>query len=125
MSKKTCVITFVLFFSIMSGIVGCAGKQVRHLASDVSMVTPGTTTKQEVLNYLGQPDVEYQTDSGETLWVYYNKRKDLLRRTPYIGDMIGKESYEIVRVVFKGDNVEKIAYSTMREDEFKKSGIAQ
>ena len=109
----------------MSGIVGCAGKQVRHLASDVSMVTPGTTTKQEVLNYLGQPDAEYKTDNGETLWVYYEEREDLLRKTPYIGDMIGKESYEIVKVVFNGDNVEKIAYSTMKEDEFKESGIAQ
>ena len=125
MSRKSCVITFVLFFLIMSGIVGCAGKQVRHLASDASMVTPGTTTKQEVLNYLGQPDVEYQTDKGETLWVYYEEREDLFRKTPYIGKMIGKESYEIVKVVFNGNNVEHIAYSTMREDEFKKSGLAQ
>jgi len=109
----------------MSGIVGCAGKQVRHLASDASMVTPGTTTKQQVINYLGQPDVEYQTDNGDTLWVYYEEREDLFRKTPYIGDMIGKESFEIVKVIFKGDNVENIAYSTMREDEFKKSGIAQ
>lgn len=125
MYKKSHVIAAALCFSVISGMAGCGGKYVRHLASDVSMVTPGTTTKQEVINYLGQPDVEYEMAAGDILWVYYEERKDLLRKTPYIGYKIGKETYEIVRVTFSGDNVENIDYMTMKEDEFKESGLAE
>ena len=125
MLRKSSVIVFVLCLSIIAGLVGCGGRQVRHLASDACMVTPGTTTKQEVINYLGQPDAEYQTDGGNSLWVYYEVRKDLLRKAPYIGEKIGDETYEIVKVMFNGDNVEKIDYSTMKEEEFKESGMAE
>jgi hypothetical protein len=125
MNKKLSVIAVALCFSFMAGLAGCGGKQIRHLASDACMVTPGTTTKQEVMNYLGQPDVEYETADGKILWVYYEEREDLLRKTPYIGKEIGEETYEIVKVAFKGDKVENIGYQTMKEDEFKESGIAE
>jgi hypothetical protein len=89
------------------------------------MVTPGTTTKEEVVNYLGRPDVEYETAEGGLLWVYYEAKKDLLRDTPYIGGKIGKEVYEVVKVTFNGDIVQTIGYRTMGEEEFKASGIVE
>ena len=125
MYRKSFIIAVALGFSLMAVLAGCGGKQVRHLASDASLVTPGTSTKQEVINYLGQPDAEYETTGGNTLWVYYEARPDLLRKTPYIGERFGKETYEIVKVTFSGDNVEDIGYRTMKEDEFKESGIAE
>ena len=124
MYRKTVIIAAVLSFLFMGGLVGCGGKQVRNLASDASLVTPGTT-KQEVINYLGQPDAQYETPGGNTLWIYYEARQDLLRKAPYIGERFGEETYEIVRVTFNGDNVENIGYRTMKEDEFKESGIAE
>ena len=129
MYKKVFVIALALSLALLSGMVGCSRKSVRHLASDVCLVTPGQTVKQEVLNYLGQPDAQYEMADGNVLWIYYEARKDLLRSTPYIGEKIGEETYEIVRVVFNGDNVQNIVYRTMKEEEFEEefneSGLAE
>ena len=72
MYKKVFIVALSL--SLMSGMTGCARENVRHLVSDVSMVSPGTTKKQEVLDYLGQPDAEYEMEGGGTLWVYYEEK---------------------------------------------------
>jgi hypothetical protein len=125
MYKKSFIIAIVLCLSIMSGMVGCARKNVRHLASDVCMVTPGTTTKKEVINYLGPPDAEYEMTGGGILWVYYEAKKGMLRKTPYIGKKIGEETYEIVKVTFNGDNVQTIGYRSMSEEEFNETGLAE
>ena len=60
-------------------------KSVRHLASDVALVTPGITTKEEVLTYLGPPNAEYEVAEGGVLWVYYDEKKDLLQHPIYRG----------------------------------------
>lgn len=125
MYKKSFVISAVLCLLLLPGLIGCGGQSVRHLASDASMVTPGTTTKKDVLSYLGHPDAEYEIQDGGILWVYYEARRELLRNTPYIGKNLGKEIYEIVNVTFIGDNVQNVAYRTMREEEFKESGLAE
>jgi len=71
MYKKVFIVALGLL--LISGMTGCARENVRHLVSDVSLVSPGTTKKQEVLNYLGQPDAEYKMDGGDILWVYYEE----------------------------------------------------
>jgi hypothetical protein len=125
MYKKSFVIAVALCLSLMLVMVGCAKKHVRHLASDVGLVTPGTTTKQKVVNYLGQPDVEYKMSGGGLLWVYYEERSNMLRDTPYIGEKIGEETYEVVKVTFNGDIVDTIVYRTMGEEEFEKTGFTE
>ena len=122
MYNKLFVIAVALCLTLMLGMVGCARKSVRHLASDVGLVTPGTTTKQEVFNYLGQPDEEYKMDGGGLLWVYYEAKSSMLRDTPYVGEKIGEETYEIVKVTFNGDIVQTIGYRTMSEEDFKEIG---
>ncbi len=125
MYKKLFVIAVALCLSLMLGTAGCARKNVRHLASDVGLVTPGTTTKQEVFNYLGQPDEEYKMTGGGLLWVYYEAKSTMLRDTPYIGKKIGEETYEVVKVTFNGDIVQTIGYRAMSEEEFKEIGPAE
>ncbi len=122
MYKKILLIAVVFFSALVMGMVGCARKTVRHLASDVGLVNPGTTTKQEVLTYLGQPDEEYKSAGTTILWVYYEARKSMLRDTPYVGDKFGEETYEIVKVTFNGDIVQEVDYRTMSEEDFKKTG---
>ncbi len=122
MYKKSFVIVVALCLSLMLGTVGCARKNVRHLASDCGLVTPGITTKQEVVNYLGQPDSEYKLPEGGLLWVYYESKSTMLHDTPYIGEKIGEETYEIVKVTFNGDIVQSIGYRTMSEEDFKEIG---
>ena len=124
MYNKTFVIAAALCLSLMLGMVGCAKKDVKHLASDVCMVTPGTSTKQEVLNFLGQPDAEYELAGGGILWVYHEAKKSILRGTPYIGEKISEETYEVVKVTFNGENVQNIDYRTMSEEEFDEAGLA-
>lgn len=125
MYKKWFVIAVALSLFFMLGTAGCARKNVRHLASDVSLVSPGTTTKQEVFNYLGQPDAEYKMSDGSLLWVYREAKSSMLRDTPYIGEKIGEEMYEVVKVTFNGDIVQDIGFKTMSEEEFKESGLAE
>jgi len=125
MYKKILVIAVALCLSLMLGPAGCAKKHVRHLASDAGLVTPGTTTKQKVVNYLGPPDVEYKTSGGDVLWVYYEERSSMLRDTPYIGKNIGEETYEVVKVTFNGDIVQTIVYKTMGEEEFAQTGYSE
>ena len=125
MYKKWFIVAVALCLSLMLGTAGCARKNVRHLASDVGLITPGTSTKQDVVNYLGQPNSEYKMPDGGLLWVYYETKKTVLRDTPYIGGKIGEETYEVVKVTFNGDIVQTIGYRSMSEEDFKETGLAE
>jgi hypothetical protein len=116
---------FALCLSSMVGMAGCAKKNVRHLASDVCLVAPEKTTKQEVFNYLGKPNEEYETPDGNTLWVYYEVKKSMLRETPYVGEKIGAELYEVVKVSFYGDIVQSVDYRSMEAEDFKEGGLGK
>ncbi|MBI4791700.1 MAG: hypothetical protein HY789_02960 [Deltaproteobacteria bacterium] len=96
---------------------------VRHLASDVCLMTQGTT-RQEVLAYMGPPD-DQQVDQYGEIWIYFQVNKSLLRKTPYIGDNLGTEDVDVVTVRFEGDKVITCAYRSLTVEEFKKSGIAR
>jgi len=103
--------------------VGCSsGKYVRHLASDACLVTPQQTTKKEVLSYMGTPDNKKAGANGEE-WIYYQRHKSLLRKTPYIGDKIGSENYEAMIIAFDGDIVKSCTYRTYDEQKFKNSKL--
>ena len=125
MYKKWFIVAVVLCLSLVLGTAGCARKNVKHLASDVGLITPGTSTKQDVVNYLGQPNSEYKMPDGGLLWVYYETKKTMLRDTPYIGGKIGEETYEVVKVTFNGDIVQTIGYRSMSEEDFKETGLAE
>ncbi len=122
MHKKALLIAVVTCLLLAIAMSGCTRKKVRHLASDVALVTPGATTKKEVMAYLGQPDEEYEAPGGSTLWVYYAANKSILNEAPYVGDKIGKETYEVVKVTFNGDIVQEVGYRTMSEEDFNKIG---
>ena len=120
-SKRSTLLIF-LFLSVVLSVTACSKKQVRYLASDVCMVEPDKTTKQEVLSYLGQPDEQYVEPTGEEVWVYYDAKKSMLSNTPYIGDQVGDEKFEMVTVTFNGDIVRTSVYRSMSEEEFKQYG---
>ena len=118
MHKKWLVVAVALFVSLLLGVSGCAKKNVRHLASDVCLVSAEKTTKEQVITYLGQPDEQYEmVDGGET-WIYYDVKKSTLRDTPYIGAKIGDKKYEMVKVTFIGQIVQTVTYRNLTEAEF-------
>jgi hypothetical protein len=125
MYKTRHVVAVAICAALFIGMAGCAKKIVRHLASDVCLVTPEKTTKEQVLTYLGQPDAQYEMAEGGETWIYYDVNKTALHDTPYIGDKIGDKKYEMVTVTFMGDIVQTSVYRLLTEEEFGEGGLAK
>jgi hypothetical protein len=105
-------------------MTGCYRTQVRHLSSDVCLLQPGQTTREEVLAYLGDPDQrQINPEKGET-WIYYQGNKSLLRKMPYLGKNMGEEQFDVVMITFQGDLVRTCAYRSFDENEFNRKYLA-
>lgn len=94
---------------------------VRHLSSDICLITPNLTQK-EVLATLGAPDEKQKEEQGE-IWIYREVKQSFLRKTPYVGDKLGSENYDVVTIHFIGDTVSACLYRAYNEEELKKSGV--
>lgn len=114
---------FVLCLCLLGFMAaGCfAGAPVRHLSSDICLVTPNLTQK-EVLATLGPPDQRQKGEQGE-VWLYFEVKKSLLRKTPYVGEKLGSQDYDVVTITFAGETVATCLYRAYNEEELKKSGI--
>ena len=114
---------FVVCLCLLALVVtGCFYRDpVRHLSSDICLVTPNLTQK-EVLSSLGPPDQKQKGEEGE-VWTYYEVKKNLLRKTPYVGEKLGSQDYDVVPITFAGDRVSTCLYRAYNEEELKKSGI--
>lgn len=115
----TALLTIVLFLG------GCAtATPVRHLSSDVCLVLPESTTKSEVLDFLGEPDKKTTNDSSPETWIYYKKNEDLVRKLPVVGERLGSLTYEMVTVTFVGDLVRTCIYRQLEPSEIIDSPLA-
>lgn len=114
---------FVVCLCLLAFVgTGCFYRDpVRHLSSDICLITPNLT-QQEVLAYLGSPDEKQKGEQGE-IWIYREVKQSLLRKTPYIGDKLGSENYDVATIHFVGDVVSACLYRAYNEEELKKSGI--
>lgn len=100
---------------------GCAGQPVRHLASDASLVVPGSSTRQEVQQLLGPPDQqEGNVEQGE-IWQYRQVNKSLLRKAPYVGNALGNQNYDVLTITFQNDIVKASVFRNF--DDEKLSGL--
>jgi outer membrane protein assembly factor BamE (lipoprotein component of BamABCDE complex) len=116
------LLTALLLSMVLSA---CQRQPIRHYSSDVSLLLPGSTTKQEVLAYLGTPE-EQRVDPREgEMWIYYQVNKSLLRKTPLLGKRMGREQYEVVIVTFQGEVVRTNTYRSLDRQEFEQAGILQ
>ncbi len=71
---------------------------------------------------MGTPDNQKTGANGDE-WIYYQRHKSLLRKTPYVGDKIGSENYEAMIITFDGDIVKSCKYRTYDEQKFKNSKL--
>ncbi|PID44262.1 MAG: hypothetical protein CR981_01490 [Proteobacteria bacterium] len=111
-------IRFCIFLSVFVLLAGCADKPVRHLASDASLIVVGTSTKEDVLTFLGDPD-EQQIHSGDMeIWEYLEEHASTLQRTPYIGKLFGPQRQSRIVVTFMGNKVSDCTYSSSSSDEY-------
>jgi hypothetical protein len=116
--RRNCaVVLLVLVFA-----AGCGGvaTPVRHLSSDVCLVMPESTTRPEVLSFLGEPDRKITNAENLEVWLYLKVNKSFAKKMPVLGDKIGSQNYETVTVTFDGDLVRTCLYRQFDEAEFEK-----
>ena len=107
--------------AVLLTLAGCSGGgYTRHLTSDASLLTPGKTTKKDVLSVLGQPAEKQVLNEQGEVWIYYQIKKSTLRKTPYLGSKMGYEEYDVLNVTFSGDLVNHSVYRALTEEEFRK-----
>lgn len=97
---------------------GCATTSpIRHLSSDVCLVLPESTTKTEVVAFLGEPDQKVTSDGSTETWIYYKKNENLVRKLPLVGEKFGTLNYEMVTVSFAGNLVRTCIYRQLEPSE--------
>lgn len=106
-------------------ISGCFYKnQIRHLASDVGLITPNATTQKEVISFMGFPEVKKAISDTEEEWTYYQENQSLMRRAPLFGRKMGQADYDVAIITFKNQIAISSQYRSFTEEEFHKLGIA-
>jgi hypothetical protein len=114
------IVGFVLLFVFLPGCSSKNSPPVRHLSSDVCLVTPESSTREEVLSFLGEPDRKIITAKNQEVWLYQKVNKDFAKKVPLLGDKLGNQNYETVTVTFDGDLVKTCLYRQFDEAEFEK-----
>lgn len=123
MTKALLYSLILLMLTMGLMLSGCGSRQqVRHLSSDVCLITPNLT-RQEVLNLLGQPDTKGTDKEQYEVWFYYQVKEDFLRKAPYMGDKIGTANYDLVTITFAGEQVRTCLYRALTEKEFRETGL--
>ena len=108
---------FLIFALTALLFCSCANKPVRHLASDASLIKPGTS-KEDVLTFLGDPDAQQMVSDTTERWIYYEERQSGFQKAPYLGRFFSAKGYAQIVVTFEGDTVVDCRYSSHESDEF-------
>jgi len=118
-------VSFPVFLALLLVLLAASGcfyrEPVRHLASDICLVTPGLS-REEVINSLGPPDQKQESEEGE-VWIYFEIKQSTLRKAPFLGTRFGSESYDVATVTFAGDRVRTCVYRSFDESGLKETGI--
>ena len=102
-------------------LAGCSlSTPVRHLSSDACLVLPESTTREEVISFLGEADRKITGGDDKEIWLYLKTNKSFSRKLPLVGDMLGSQNFETVSVTFDGDLVRACVYRQHDEEEFNK-----
>lgn len=111
-----------IFFSILIILLlgGCeSSKPIRHLASDAALLTPGQTTKEEVIGYLGQPDA-HRMLAGDTLeMVYFENKRSMFKQFPGIRSISSSDGYEMLRILVINDRVTECEFRAFDKNDEK------
>lgn len=110
------VLFLFLLFSFFA-ISGCYIKPVRHLASDVGLLKVGSSTQEEVLIFLGEPDNQQEMGDGVEKWLYEDEEKTLLEKTPFVGKHLGAPEYHRVVITLTNGIVTDSVYFSSDEDD--------
>ncbi len=116
-SFRLILLLFILLFSIQS-LSGCSSNPIRHLVSDVAMISAGSTSREDVLKLMGDPDSKRMLNADTEEWVYYEEQAATLEGTPLFDGIFDPEGYDMVLITFSGDIVKTCHYRGHDDDEF-------
>ena len=97
---------------------GCYNKKIRHLASDVSLIKVGSSTRNDVLTYLGEPDGQRSLGQNSEEWVYVEEKPSDLQRAPVIGGYFDGRGYDKIFIILENDIVTSSQFRDFDKDEF-------
>ncbi len=117
MTIRSLSIFFMLLF-VATIFASCSSGPKRYLASDVCMIKTGQTSRQEVLELMGEPDSKRMVAESTEQWVYYEEDRSSLQGTPMVGGAFDPNGYHMVVITLAGDMVATCKYSAYNEDEF-------
>ncbi|MCF8056760.1 MAG: hypothetical protein K9K37_08985 [Desulfocapsa sp.] len=109
---------FVTILLLGLSMTACSGKPTRHLVSDVCMIKSGQTSRQEVLQLMGEPDSKRMLGPDTEEWVYYEEARATMQDAPLVGGAFDPDGYNMVVVTLSGNTVTTCRYSGFEEDEF-------
>lgn len=109
--------TLLIVLCILFLLGGCHGKQVRHLASDASLIKPGQSTLQDVQKYLGEPNGHREVAPGVSEYVYYEDRPGFLGNMPVLGPLVGPSGYEMIVITLKNGMVSHCEFRNFSESD--------
>ena len=107
----------ILSLFLLTALSGCYNTPVRHLASDVVLIDVGTSSRSDVLIYLGEPDEQVIVGDGVERWLYRDEVKTLLEDTPWVGKYAGTPEDVQVVVVLENDVVTECVFSDVDKDD--------
>lgn len=111
--RNPILIVCILFLTV----TGCYNKKIRHLASDASLVKVGSSSRSDVLTYLGEPDGIRQIGEKSEEWVYLEEKVSGLQRTPIVGGYFDGKGYDKIFIVLVNDIVQSCQFREYEEDE--------
>jgi outer membrane protein assembly factor BamE (lipoprotein component of BamABCDE complex) len=107
------LLTLIFLVAWLAGCVS-TGRKIDQAAAD--SIKKGVTTRQDVVNMLGSPELITRNSNGDTIFVYSYTRATAKPATfiPYIGPFVGGANVQqqSTRVTFGPDGVVKDFSST-------------
>ena len=106
------IVACVLLF-----LASCAGEPVRNLASDASLIKAGQTSRQELVNLLGEPDERHKGKDNQETWIYHEKETSWLKTAPVVGRLFGPRKEESLVVSIRDNVVFSARYNSFAYDQ--------
>ena len=114
-NKEVLVRHFFMIAAVLLLLSGCHSKEVRHLASDASLIKPGVTTLNDVQLYLGEPNGHRTVSPTEVEYVYYEDLPGFMGHTPMVSSWVDAEGYEMIIITLKDNVVTSCEFRTFSE----------
>jgi len=101
---------YLLIVILAFSLINCSGAPERNLASEACLVHKGLSTRTEVYQLLGPPDKIVRGPSGTEDWYYYHVNRSALKKIPLLGEKVGTEEIEVLRISFRGEKAVDCIY---------------